>query len=57
MPVAKTMKMTKEYGKPKLWRRQSSNKENDDKQAMTQGGPNLSEPGDGDDGERGGERW
>ena len=53
-PVTKTT--MKEDGEPEIRRRQSADEEDDDEYDMTQGGPDLSEDGDGDNGKGGGER-
>ena len=44
---------TKEDSNPKRWRRQSSDKEYDDKYAVTKGVTAISESGDGYDGKEG----
>ena len=54
-PVTKTT--MKEDGEHKRWRRQSSDEEEYNKESMTQGGPNLAESEDGDDGKGGDKRW
>ena len=48
-----TDKTTKEDGKHEYQRRKSANKEDKDKESMTQGGTALSEFGDGDDNKEG----
>ena len=55
MPVTKTT--TKEYGEIKRQRRQSADKEDNDKETTNKGGPDLSEFGDRDDSKVWGERW
>ena len=50
-----TKTTTKEYGNPKRQRRQSAYEEDDNKEGIKQGGPALSEAGDGDDDEGGDE--
>ena len=51
-PVTKVAK--KEDGNPERLRRKSADKEGENEEAMTQGGRDLSESGDGDDGKGGG---
>ena len=53
-PVTKTT--MKEDGEPEIRRRQSADEEDENKEATTQRGPDLSEDEDRDDGKGGGKR-